>query len=220
MNNNFDQQPTKAARRRSIFPVALVLACALLAANSAAAQNVTAPTVPDEIKVPAGNIPFFVAHAFGTQGYTCLPTNTGGTEWNTNARPEATLFVKVFGQQVQVITHFASINADPNAAKPVPLSGNATWQTSFDTSRVWAAKTGQIDAGTNPSCPNQGAIPCLRLQSVGKLAGPTGGQFLARTSFVQRLNTSGGAAPTTACSVGQTQLQPYQADYYFFRPEE
>ncbi len=222
MSNNLGQQTRKTARVRSLFATALVLGCALLMVTDAAAQKVTAPTVPDDIKVPAGNTAFLVGHAFGTQGYTCLPMSTGGTAWNPNARPEATLFVKVFGQLVQIITHFASIDEKPNdfAPKPVPLSGNATWQSSFDTSRVWAVKTGQIDAGSDKSCPNTGAIPCLRLQSIGNQEGPTGGKLLAKVTFVQRLNTKDGAAPTTACTVGQTQLQPYEADYYFFRADE
>jgi hypothetical protein len=222
MSNNLAQQTRKTARVRSLFATALVLGCALLMVTDAAAQKVTAPTVPDDIKVPAGNTAFLVGHAFGTQGYTCLPTSTGGTAWNPNARPEATLFVKVFGQLVQIITHFASIDEKPNdfAPKPVPLSGNATWQSSFDTSRVWAVKTGQIDAGSDKSCPNTGAIPCLRLQSIGNQEGPTGGKLLAKVTFVQRLNTKDGAAPTTACTVGQTRLQPYEADYYFFRADE
>lgn len=222
MSNDFGQQATKQARLRSLFSVALVLGCAFLMVTSASAQKVTVPVVPSDIKVPEGNTAFLVGHALGSQGYTCLPTSTGSTEWNPNARPEATLFVKFLGQSVQVITHFTSVNANPNgfATKPVPLSGNATWQSSFDTSKVWAVKTGQIDAGKDGSCPNEGAIPCLRLQSVGNQVGPTGGKLLATTSFVLRLNTKGGSAPATACTVGQTQLQPYEADYYFFRPEE
>ncbi len=222
MSNAPYQQKNNTARVGNLFAVVLVIGCALIMATGAAAQKVTAPDVPDAIKVPVGNTAFLVGHALGTQGYTCLPTSTGGTAWNTNARPEATLFIKVFDQTVQIITHFASIDAKPNdfAPKPVPLSGNATWQSSFDTSKVWAAKTGQIDGGTHASCPNSGAIPCLRLQSVGNQEGPNGGKLLAKVSFVQRLNTSGGAAPTTACTVGQTQLQPYEADYYFFRGDE
>ena len=35
----------------------------------------------------------------------------------------------------------------------------------------------------------------------------------------QRLNTSGGAVPTSACAVGQTELVPYRADYFFFRQD-
>jgi hypothetical protein len=70
------------------------------------------------------------------------------------------------------------------------------------------------------SCRHAGSIQCLLLQSVGNLKGPTGGNLLANATFIQRLNTAGGAIPTTACTVGQTQLVPYTADYFFFRGNE
>jgi Protein of unknown function (DUF3455) len=222
MTNSPLQQSRKIARVRRLFAAALVLGCAFGTVTNAAAQKIASPKTPDGITPKEGNTAFLEGHAYGTQGYTCLPTSDGGTAWNANARPEATLFADFFGKQVQIITHFASIDESPNdfAPKPVSLGGNATWQSSLDTSKVWAVKTGQIDAGTDASCPNTGAIPCLLLQSVGNQEGPTGGKLLAKVTFVQRLNTKGGAAPTTACSVGQTQLQPYTADYYFFRADE
>jgi hypothetical protein len=191
-------------------------------ALSAAAQRQTFPVTSSTITPLAGNVAFLEGHAVGSQGYACLPTADGSTSWVVNSpRPEATLFTTFFGQQVQIITHFASIDTNPiDPTKPVPLSGNATWQSSLDSSRVWAVATAHIDAGTDASCPNDGSIPCLLLQAVGRQKGPTGGSILSKTTFVQRLNTKGGAAPTTACSVGQTQLQPYSADYVFFRAEE
>jgi len=221
MIKNLCQPARKIARVRSLFAAALVLGCAFGTVTNAAAQNVASPKTPDVITPPQGNTAFLVGHAYGTQGYTCLPTSTGGAAWSANARPEATLFVDVFGRPMQIITHFTSIDENPNdfAPKPVPLGGNATWQSSFDTSKVWAVKTGQIDAGTDASCPNKGAIPCLLLQSIGNQEGP-GGKLLAKVTFVQRLNTKAGVAPTSACSVGQTQLQPYEADYYFFRGDQ
>jgi hypothetical protein len=198
----------------------LGLVCAFGTVTNAAAQRVTPPTTPIDIAVPEGNSPFLVGNAVGTQGYTCLPTANGGTAWGATARPEATLFTKFFGQQIQIITHFTSINANPKPDVTVPLSGNATWQSSFDTSKVWAAAVGHIDAGTDPaSCPNKGAIQCLLLKSLGNQQGTIGGGLLDKVSFVQRLNTKGGSAPTSACTVGQTQLQGYTADYYFFHAD-
>jgi hypothetical protein len=224
MSFNLGHQVTRIARVRTMLTVALALACAFGAVTNAAAQSVTPPTTPSSIAAPEGNSAFLVGHAYGTQGYVCLPTATGGTSWTINpARPEATLFSDVFGQPVQIITHFASIDANPNknATTPVSLGGNATWQSSLDTSKVWAKAVGSVTAGTDPvSCPNTGAIPCLLLQSIGNQKGPTGGRILANVTFVQRLNTNGGAAPDTACSVGQTQLVPYTADYYFFHKDE
>ena len=215
----------KFARGRHRFVAVLALGCAFGTVATAAAQNVTVPPTPTDITVPAGNTAFLVGHAQGSQGYVCLPDpSTGGTSWTINAaRPEATLFTKIFGQDVQIITHFASIDANPNqnATLPVSKGGNATWQSSFDTSKVWAKAVGTVNAGDDPaSCPNTGAIPCLLLQSIGNQQGPTGGKFLADVTFVQRLNTKGGAAPTTACTVGQTQLQGYSADYFFYRADQ
>jgi uncharacterized protein DUF3455 len=220
---NFGRQTKKTARIRSLFAVALILGCAFGTVTHATAQRVTAPTTPTAITPPAGNTAFLEGNATGSQGYICLPTSTGGTSWTVNgARPEATLTTPLFGLPVQIITHFTSIDDNPNrnASLPVSLGGNATWQSSFDTSKVWASATGRIDAGSDPSCPNDGSIQCLLLQSIGNEKGPAGGRLLSKVTFVQRLNTNGGSAPTTACTVGQTQLVPYTADYYFFRADQ
>jgi len=168
-----------------------------------------------------------VGHAFGSQGYTCLPTNTGGTAWNPTARPKATLFASFFGQPVQIITHFQSINENPKPDVTVPRSGNVTWQSSLDSSRVWAQVLHKNAISPSPdiaSCPNAGSIACLLLQSIGSLQGPTGGNILSKTTFIQRLNTNGGSAPEDGCAtasdVGSQTLVPYTADYYFFRKDQ
>ena len=223
MNNNLHFFAMKISLVRRLLSSGLVLASTFCVINIGSAQTVTVPNTPIDITPPAGNVAFLVGHAFGSQGYTCLPTITGGTSWTINpARPEATLFTNIFGKPLEIITHFASINEGPKPGVVPPLSGNATWQSSFDSSRVWAKAIGKpVVAGTDPeSCPNSGSIPCLLLESVGNKRGPAGGRLLADTTFVQRLNTYGGAAPTTACSVGQTQLQPYTADYYFYHAAE
>jgi hypothetical protein len=214
MTENF----SKMAPVRGMLAAALTLGSVALAS----AQTVTPPPTPTNITPQAGNTAFLVGHAIGSQGYTCLPSANGGTSWTVNPpRPEATLFTDVFGQPVEIITHFASINENPLPGVTVPLSGNATWQSSFDTSKVWAKAIGSINGGDDrDSCPNNGAIPCLLLQSLGSEKGPTGGRLLFNTTFVQRLNTNGGAAPTTACTVGQTQLVPYTADYYFYKQDK
>src|SRR5437879_10630450 len=220
MSYTVSQNTNSFARVRKLFRATLVLACAFGTVSLAAAQ-VTPPVTPSTIAVPVGNSAYLVGHAFGSQGYTCLPTSTGGTAWNPTARPEATLFTDLFGQQFQIITHFQSINENPKPGVIVPLSGNATWQGSLDSSRVWMVKVNGIDAGSDPaSCPNSGSIQCLLLQSVGNKKGPTGGNLLANTTFIQRLNTSGGAVPTSSCTVGQAQLVPYTADYFFFRADK
>jgi Protein of unknown function (DUF3455) len=220
MSNNL-HLTNRSAHVRRLLSAGLVLASTLGAITVASAQTVTPPTTPTGITPPAGNTAFLVGHADGSQGYTCLPTSTGGTSWTINpARPEATLFTNIYGLPFEIITHFASINENPKEGVVPPLSGNATWQSSFDSSRVWAKATGTVVAGTDDSCPNSGSIPCLLLESVGNKKGPAGGRLLADTTFVQRLNTNGGSAPTSSCTVGQTQLQHYTADYYFYHSEQ
>ena len=50
----------------------------------------------------------------------------------------------------------------------------------------------------------------------------TGGNgAFSRTTYVQRLDTAGGNAPSTGCdqgATGTTQKVPYSADYYFYGP--
>ena len=229
MNRIFQRQTKKPCRRRTALVAALAVGCLFGTANHAAAQTVTPPPTPTLITPPAGNTPFLLGQAVGTQGYVCLPTGPGSStaSWTINApRPEATLFTKFFGQDVQIITHFLSLDEKPkDPTKPVPF-GNATWQSSFDSSRVWAAvlHKNTIDAGTDPeSCPNTGSIACLLLETVGSKEGPTGGTLLSKTTFVQRLNTKGGSAPADGCfvstDVGKQALVPYTADYYFYKAD-
>ncbi len=224
MGVNFGDSIRIPTRGRSLFLATLALGCAFGMIIHAEAQNITAPATPSAITPPAGNSAFFLGHAVGTQGYVCLPTRPGAStaSWTVNgARPEATLFASIFGQSVEAVTHFLSPNTNPNGSAPNPLPfGSPTWQSSLDSSKVWGLQLQSIPAGSDQSCPHAGAIACLLLESIGSEAGPAGGKFLTQTTFVQRLNTQGGFAPTSGCSVigdvGKQILVPYTADYYFF----
>jgi len=237
MNDNVSPQAKKTPRVRRLYMAALVVVCAFGTVTNAAAQRITSPTTPALITPPAGNSAFLLGHAVGTQGYVCLPKGTGFSWTAKPARPEATLFTTIYGQDFQIITHFLSPDTNPNefASNPVPF-GSATWQSSFDSSKVWAQvplsnsttppSPASIPAGSDPSCPNTGSIACLLLQSIGTQQGPTGGKILANTTFVQRLKTKGGSAPDdtdgcgTTANVGKQRLVPYTADYYFFRKDQ
>ena len=171
------------------------------------AERIPAPLVPANIQAPAGHRAFLEGHAVGTQNYICL-TSGSGFAWTLFA-PQATLFNDDFQQ---VITHFLSGN---------PLEGGtprATWQHSRDTSSVWAAA---IASSSDPHFVVPGAIPWLLLQVFGAQDGPTGGQRLTRTTFVQRVNTFGGIMPATGCTLatdlGKKVLVPYTADYFFYK---
>src|ERR1700682_6165094 len=108
MSYNLDHKTKKTARVRRLHAAALVLACAFGTVTNAAAQKITSPTTPALITPPVGNSAFLLGHGVGTQGYVCLPKGTGAS-WTVNgARPEATLFTNIFGQDLQLIPHFQS----------------------------------------------------------------------------------------------------------------
>jgi hypothetical protein len=168
------------------------------------------PPVPTGIEVPEGNRLFFVGHAFGTQNYICLPSATSptGVAW-TPTGPQANLFDR---HDRQITTHFLSPNPDE------PGVARATWQHSDDTSAVWAKA---IVTSDDPNFVEAGAIPWLRLEVVGDSRGPNGGRALSDTTWIQRLNTTGGSAPATGCTattnVGARVFVPYTADYFFYK---
>ena len=233
MNNNCSKKrwggsAIQTIVRGSLAALAMLGVSGMASAQERAQDNqgkITSPTTPAAISPPAGNSAFLVGHAIGTQGYVCLPTSIGASWTVNNARPEASLFTNIFGEAVQIITHFLSPNANPNEFAPNPLPfGNPTWQNSFDSSKVWAQSTHAIAAGSDPSCPNAGSIACLLLQVIGSEQGPDGGRLLTKTTFIQRLNTGGGSAPDTGClvtgDVGKQVLVPYSADYFFFRADQ
>jgi hypothetical protein len=78
-----------------------------------------------------------------------------------------------------------------------------------DGSSVEAARTQTAPGGT-------GNIAWLLLQAVDTTAG-TDGDRLTSTTWVQRLNTSGGVAPAGTCTAGDRTAVPYSTDYFFWR---
>ena len=183
--------------------------------TQAATPGITPPPLPVGMApVPAGNKLFLGTHAVGTQNYVCQPSGAGVAY--VLFTPQATLFG---ADGVQIITHFNSPNPDePNTDSNVVADGmiRATWQFK-DTSRVWAKvhqPNGAVTVKTD-------AIAWLLLDAVGHQSGPTGGDKLTKTTFVQRLNTTGGLAPSTGCSsptdVGKKAFVNYTADYFFYK---
>jgi len=187
--------------------IGLVVTLAIAATDASSAGHLTPPAVPANLEVPAGRKAFLISGAEGTQNYICLPTATGAA-W-TFFGPQATL---VNDKGDQIVTHFLS----PNPAEAG--TPRATWQHSRDTSAVWATA---IANSSDPYFVAPGAIPWLLLQIVGSQYGPDAGDKLIRTAFIQRVNTAGGIAPATGCSVpadiGKKAMVPYTTDYVFYR---
>jgi hypothetical protein len=175
-----------------------------------AKKDIEVPSMPANLEVPAGNEVYLVQHAIGTQNYICLPSG-GGYVWSAWG-PQATLFSD---DDDQKLTHFLSADSG-GVARP-------TWMHSKDSSTVWAASLASATSVTNPDFVEAGAVPWLLLTVVDSADGPTGGDKLSDTTFIQRLDTEGGVAPAAGCAaaadVGKKALVPYSTDYYFYRSE-
>lgn len=166
---------------------ALVMA---LMTASAAAAGLETPTVPANLRVPAGNVLYLVGHARGYQVYTCQ-AQASGFAWVLR-EPWAGL-VDDAGNYIAL--HYAG----------------PTWRAP-DGSAVVGARIASAPA------PSASAIPWLLLQATST-SGPPGGAFTS-TTFIQRINTTGGVAPASGCDgthVGVTAAVFYTADYYFYR---
>jgi hypothetical protein len=114
-----------------------------------------------------------------------------GVKWNFS-NPEANLYADA-GAHGLVGTHFSEPGAKPN----------------------WLTLSGSRVIGTvlDRCTPDASAIAWLKLS-----ADNSGTGVFNQTSFIQRLNTVGGLAPTTPGTVvGQEARVPYTADYFFYR---
>lgn len=182
---------------RALVAVTSVLAlCGLIAATATAGP--VAQTEPGDVLDPRTYAPeselFLVAHATGVQKYTC---QSNGTWLFTD--PEATLY-KTTGSSRPIGSHFLNF-----------ATGRPVWELN-DGSSVEAARTQSASGGT-------GNIAWLLLQAVAT-SGGTGGDRLLGTTWVQRLNTSGGVAPAGSCTPGDRARVGYSADYFFWRASE
>jgi hypothetical protein len=223
---------------RRILPVACATALAAAFTVSAphpahAAQIIVPANLPASLVVDPPNHPFLLGKAKGTQNYFCTTRLDAAGNPILDAAgnptfawklftPEATLFRDDPEDPKQLITHFFSPNPDELNADAFtdfhPI--RATWQSSQDTSAVWART---LVAGDSVDV-TAGAVAWLKLTAVGVQDGPDGGDVLSKTTFVQRVNTSGGVAPPAdTCDslqeVGRQAFRPYTADYIFYTDE-
>jgi len=153
--------------------------------------DLCADAVPAVLDVPAGQQLKAAYAADGVQIYLCSPTASGAYAWTFRA-PRASLL----DPQGKVVgTHFAG----------------PTWQFQ-DGSSVRAARV----AGATVDAT---AIPWLLLRAVANTDSPDGDGRFADITYVQRLSTTGGLAPSGGCDaahVGAEADVPYAADYFFY----
>jgi hypothetical protein len=147
-----------------------------------------APTVPDQLRAPAGEVVSVKASAQGTQDYECKAGDGGTFAWKLVA-PNAEL--------------------SDTAGKPLGKHyAGPTWE-SVDGSKVVGELAQKADA------PGGQAIPWLIL----KAKSTSGTGVFAKVTSVQRIDTTGGLAPTSGCDSGHAgarQSVAYRATYYFY----
>lgn len=160
---------------------------------SVRADTLEAPLVPAELALPAGNHLAMEVFADGVQIYTCNAKEDGtGYEWVFKA-PEATLY--------------------DTARNAIGTHGEGPFWEATDGSRV----EGKVQAKVASSDPT--AIPWLLLATTS--TGNFDGRF-ANTTFIHRLETVAGIAPTDGCdkaSMGEEVRIPYTATYYFYEAD-
>ena len=105
--------------------------------------------------------------------------------------------------------HFKAPEAELSDAQGRPFAKHYAGPT-------WEAPDGSKIVGevlVSEPAPKSGAIPWLLLSTKS-----SGSGVLAGTRFAQRVNTSGGAAPTGACpTAGAERRVDYTADYIFHK---
>lgn len=150
-----------------------------------------APDLPGNLSVlaaPAGNKVSFHAYAEGVQIYTATVSPTDATKLVWTFKEPAAVLYDADGNVVGI--HYVG----------------PTWET----------ESGSLVVGArvNGVAPDPTAIPWLLLRAVTA----DGPGVLARTTYIQRVATEGGLAPSTPpAQLGDEARVPYTAEYFFYR---
>jgi hypothetical protein len=168
---------------------ACLLVLAMTTAPEVAAQPAPA-AIPDNLKVPEQNVLLFEAYAVGVQIYVCAPKADDPNAFAwTLKAPEAELR-NDDGEKIG--KHYAGPSWEAN-----------------DGSKVVGA------AMESAKAPTADAIPWLLL----KAKTHDGSGALSTVTYVQRLDTVGGAAPTDGCDRSAADAEhrvDYTATYAFY----
>lgn len=167
------------------------LASLFLGALLLAGATAAAQPVPEALKPSGDQERAFTLHATGYQIYEVRATKEDPARFEwAFVAPEAEL-------------------TDASGAKVGRHYGGPTWE-GLDGSKV------QGEVRAKDTSRSAGSIPWLLLAA----RTPMGPGLFAQVTYIQRLDTSGGAAPApspTAGQVGQILKVPYRATYAFFR---
>ena len=140
-----------------------------------------------------------------------------GTCTNLQAPAGSKLAVHLYATGVQISSWSGTswVFIAPSAVLSADAGGHSTVGTHY-AGPTWESNSGSTVVGTvfERCTVSASAIPWLSLTAVSS-AGPG---FFDGVTFIQRVNTVGGIAPTSAgTSVGQIVSVPYTAEYYFYR---
>jgi hypothetical protein len=168
-------------------PISAVMLCSL-SFFAASAQTIPPPKVPDAIQAPANEHVVLLAHATGSQIYTCQATTDGNPSWTLKA-PDAELRDdkgKVIG------SHFAG----------------PSWKLT-DGSQVTGKALAHVDS------PDPNSIPWLLVHVVNNSGN---GQLLYVTTIqrVNTHNGKPPAQGCDSAHINSESKSAYTADYYFY----
>ena len=176
---------------RNISALIAVAAVSACATQAPILASFSQTALPDVVKVPAGHVVAMEAMATGDILYQCLAK-----------KDMAGQFEWVFSGPDAGLKDRSGKGVGKYYGPP------ATWE-SMDGSKVTGAQVAVAPAGA-------GSIP---LQLVK--ANPAMGMGVMQgVSYIQRVNTQGGVAPTALCgaaTLDQKQTVKYTADYIFWR---
>jgi Protein of unknown function (DUF3455) len=159
------------------------------------------------------------AHAFDNSNGPVLPEQCS----SINVEAGNTLSFHVYARGVQVYRWNAITAAWDFVAPVASLYAEENYfgeVGSHSVGPVWQSKSGSLVEGRRvlgTGCaPDPTAIPWLLLKKFRT----DGNGIFSSVTFIQRVNTSGGLAPSAPGSTdGEVKEVPYTAEYYFYRAE-
>jgi len=136
---------------------------------------------------------------------------------NLEAPGGATVAFHVYASGVQIYqwngTSWALVG--PDAVLSADAGGRSTVGTHY-VGPTWQTNSGSKSVGTviDRCTADPNAVQWLSLS-----AKSTGPGVLNGVTFIQRVNTVGGRAPSTGGTIGQEIRVPYSAEYFFYRAQ-
>ncbi len=176
----------------SVITKLLPLTLLIATTPTAFGQTVARPSVPDQIAAPSAEEVVLVAHASGSQIYSCQLGTDGKSSWVLKG-PEAELHDQ---QGATIGHHFAG----------------PTWKDG-DGSEVMGKATAKVNS------PDPNSIPWLLVTATGHSGE---GILSHVTTIQRINTNGGQPPPATACNAAQQNVEiksSYTADYYFYAPQ-